>query len=105
MSNFKEIRKGLQRFSNIKTCINNCNWEGINYSSVLVRGITSKYDGDFYCLNCLHSSKIDIKLKSHEKLCKNEDFCGIVIPSQKDNILQFHQYMKSGEMHYLHYLC
>ena len=23
--------------------------------STLLRGITSKHDGDFYCLNCLHS--------------------------------------------------
>ena len=23
--------------------------------SALLRGITSKHDGDFYCLNCLHS--------------------------------------------------
>ena len=24
---------------------------------------------------------------SHEKVCKNKDFCGIVMPSEKDNIL------------------
>ena len=54
--------------------------------STLVRGITSKYHGDSYCLNCLHSFRTENKFKSHEKLCKNKDFCGIVMLSEKDNI-------------------
>ena len=32
------------------------------------------------------------------KICKNKDSCGIVTPSQKDNILLFNQYMKSDKM-------
>ena len=40
--------------------------------------------GNFYYLNCLHSFIIEIKLKSHEKVCKNKEFCGIVMPSEKD---------------------
>ena len=28
---------------------------GVKKLSALLRGITSKNDGDFYCLNCLHS--------------------------------------------------
>ena len=39
-------------------------------------------------------------LKSHEKLCKNKDFEVIVMPAEKDNILEFNQYMKSGKMSY-----
>ena len=35
------------------------------------------------------------KLKSQEKLRKNKDFCGTVMPSENDNILIFGQYMKS----------
>ena len=35
--------------------------------STLLRGITSKHHGDFYCLNCLHSFRTENKLKSHEK--------------------------------------
>ena len=53
-------------------------------------------------MNCLHSFKIK-KIKSHEKLCKNKDFCGIVMPSQKDNILEFNQYMKSHKIIYIIY--
>ena len=55
----------------------------------LLRWITSKHDGDFYCLNYLHSLRTEKKVKSHQKVCKNKYFCGIVLPSQKDNILTF----------------
>ena len=46
-------------------------------------------------MNCLHSFGTENKLKSHEKVCKNKDFCGMVMPSEKDNILKLNQYMKS----------
>ena len=36
--------------------------------------------------------------QTHEKLCKNKDFCGIIMPSEKDKILEFTQYMKSDKM-------
>ena len=32
--------------------------------SALFRGITSKHEGDFYCLNCFHSFRIENKLKN-----------------------------------------
>ena len=35
--------------------------------STLLRGITSKHQGDFNCLNCLHSYRTENKLQSHEK--------------------------------------
>ena len=57
-----------------------------------------KTQGDFYCLNCLHSFITDNKVKSHEKVCKNNDFCVIVKPSEKDNILEFNQYTKPDKM-------
>ena len=34
-------------------------------------GITSKHDGNFYCLSCLHSFSTENKLKPHEKVCKS----------------------------------
>ena len=71
--------------------------------STLLRGLTSKHQEDFYCLNCLHSSTTKNKLKSHEKVCKNKYFCGIAMPSEKDNILEFCQYMKSDKMPYIIY--
>ena len=36
-------------------------------------------------------------------MCKNKDFCGIVMPSEKDKILKFNQYIKSDEMPYIIY--
>ena len=71
--------------------------------SALLRGITSKHNGYFYCLNYLHSFRTENKLKSHEKVCKNKDFCGILMPSQKENILQFNQYIKSDKIPYIIY--
>ena len=55
--------------------------------TALLKGITSKYNGDFHCLNCLHSFRTGNRLTSHEKVCQNKYFCGIVMPSQNDNIL------------------
>ena len=40
---------------------------------------------------------------THEKVCKNKDFCGIVMPSEKVNILEFNQYMNSDKMPYIIY--
>ena len=34
--------------------------------SALIRGITSKHQGDFYCLNFLHSFATEKKLESHK---------------------------------------
>ena len=53
--------------------------EGCHYLAVkkiftLLRGITSKHNGDFYCFNCLQTFRTENKLKSHEKLCKNKVF-------------------------------
>ena len=55
--------------------------------STLLREIALKHDDDFHCLNCLHSFRTENKLKSHKNECKNKDFCGIVMPSVNDNII------------------
>ena len=34
----------------------------------------------------------------HEKVCKNKDFCGTILPAEKDKILEFNQYMKPDKM-------
>ena len=56
--------------------------------STLLHEITSKHKGDFYCLNCVHSFRTENKLKSHEKVYKSKDFCGIVMPSEKENFIR-----------------
>ena len=65
--------------------------------SALLHKKTSKHKGDF-CLNCLNSFRTENKLKSHEKVCKTKDFCGIEMPTEKKKILEFKQYMKSDKM-------
>ena len=56
------------------------NGEGWHYLAVkelsaLLRGITSKNNSDFYCLNCLHYFRTKNKLESHKKACENKDLC------------------------------
>ena len=36
-------------------------------------------------------------------MCKNKDLCRIVMPSEKDKILELNQYMKSDKMPYFIY--
>ena len=61
--------------------------------SPLSRGITSKND-DFYSLNSFKSKG---NLESHQKVCENEDFCNVVVPSEDTKILEFNQYHKSDK--------
>ena len=70
--------------------------------SVLLSRTTSKHD-DFNCLNGLHSFRTENKLKSQEKVCKNKNFCGIVMLSENNNILEFNSYMNSDKMPYIIY--
>ena len=47
--------------------------------SALLRETTSKNNGDFYCLNCLHFSN---KLELHKRACKKKrGFCNVNISS------------------------
>ena len=69
--------------------------------SAILKEITSKNNGYLYCLNCLHSFKTKNKLRYHMKVW--EDFCGILMSSQKDNTLKFDQYMKSNKIPYIGY--
>ena len=59
--------------------------------SALLRRITAKHHGNFYCLNCLHAFRAGNKLKFHKKVCKNKDFHGTAIPSEKDKIQVHYQ--------------
>ena len=66
------------------------NQEGWHYLAVkklsaLFRGITSKKNSHFYCLNCLHSLRRKRKLESHKKVCENKDFCNVVMSFEDTN--------------------
>ena len=51
----------------------------IGSRSRLFRGVTSNHDGDFYCLNCLHSFRTDNVLEKHERLCDDNDYCRLEV--------------------------
>ena len=57
--------------------------------SALFRGITSSNNGDFYCLNCFHSYHTLNKLKKHERVCNNHDYCHTDMPEEGKNILKY----------------
>ena len=54
--------------------------------SALLRGISSSNNGDFYCLNCFHSYRTLNKLKKHERVCNNHDYCRIDMPKENEKI-------------------
>ena len=67
------------------------NWHYLAVKSIsgLLRGITSNHNGDFYCLNCLHSYTTEKKLRKHERICKDHDFCDMKMPDEDNKILKY----------------
>ena len=63
--------------------------------SALLRGITSKHDGDFYCLNCFHSYSANNRLEKHEKVCNDHDYCYVEMPNEDNKILKYNHGEKS----------
>ena len=56
--------------------------------SILLRGITSNHNGDFYCLNCFHSYSTKNGLKKHERVCNDHDDCHEEMPNEDEKILE-----------------
>ena len=73
--------------------------DGLNHPirslSRLFRGITSNHNGDFCCLNCLRSFRTDNVLKIHEKLCDNNDYFCVEVPTQFNKTLKHNHGEKS----------
>ena len=63
--------------------------------SGLLRGVTSNYNGDFYCLNCFHSYSTKNKLEAHKKICENHDYCHVEMPTKDNNTIKYNQGEKS----------
>ena len=63
--------------------------------SILLRGIASKHNGNFYWLNCFNSYCTNEKLKEHRNVCENHDYCYVVMPKKDNKILKFNQGEKS----------
>ena len=70
------------------------NEEGWHYSAVkklsaLLRWITSKHVGIFFCLNGLDLFTTKSNSASHKKVCKNKTSCGFVMLSEEIKLLEF----------------
>ena len=63
----------------------------------LLRGITSRYNGDFCCLNCLHSFRTKKKNFNHIKKCENKHICNNIVLLW----LEFNQHEKSDKAHFI----
>ena len=59
--------------------------------SVLLRRITSNHVGDFYYLNCLYLCRTKDKLKKHENVCKNLDYCYVETSKEDNKILKYNR--------------
>ena len=66
--------------------------------SGLLKGITSTYEKDFYCLNCFHSYRTKNKLESHKKICENHDYCHVEMPTKNNNIIKCNHGEKSMKL-------
>ena len=69
----------------------------------LFRGITSSNNEDFYCLNCFHSYRTLNKLKKHERVCNNHDYCHVDMPEEGKNILKYSPGDKSLKVPFIIY--
>ena len=61
------------------------------------------HDGDFYCLNCLHSYRAENKLKKHYNVCKNHDYCYVEMPKEDNKILKYNHGEKSTKVTFIIY--
>ena len=84
---------------------NGKNWHYLAVKSLsrLLRGISSKNNSDYYCLNCFHSYRTKNKLNVHKKICENHDYCNIEMPSPNNNLIKYNQGEKSLELPFIIY--
>ena len=67
---------------------NNWHYLAVTKISGLLRGINSRYNGYFYCLNCFYSYSTENRLKKHEKICYDYKFCFLKMPDDDNSILK-----------------
>ena len=67
------------------------NWHylAIENISGLLRRRTSNHHGDFYCLIAFIRTQRKKKLEKHETVCKDHDFCDIIMPEEDNKILGY----------------
>ena len=75
-----------------------CHYLAVKKLFALLRGLTSNYNGDFYCSNCFHPFKTDNKLTKHRNVCKNHDYCYVQMPKEDNKILKYNHGEKSMKL-------
>ena len=63
--------------------------------STWLKGITSNHKGDFHCLNCFLSYRTEKKLRKHERVCNDHDYCYVEMPDEGSKILKYNYGEKS----------
>ena len=106
-SYIEEVRHAYKSKYNLN-CKKQKNGKKLHYLAVkslpaLLRGITSKNNGDFYCLNCFHSFTTENKLKNHYNICKNYDYCYVEMPKEDNKILKYNRGEKSMKVPFIIY--
>ena len=79
----------------------NCHYLAVKSISGLLRGITSNHNGDFCCLNCFHSYTTEKKLRKHERIRNDHDFCHLKMPDDDNKILRYVSGEKSLKVPFL----
>ena len=66
-------------------------WHYLAVKSIsgLLKGIASNHNGDFYCLSCFHSYTTEKKLRKHERICNDHEFCHLKMPDEDNKILKY----------------
>ena len=81
------------------------NWHYLVVKSLhgLLKGITSSYNEDFYCLNCFCAYSTRNKLEEHKKVCENHDYCNVEMPNEDNKIIKYNQEEKSIKLPFIIY--
>ena len=69
----------------------------------LLKGITSTHKEDFYCLNCFHCYRTKNKLEAHKKICENNKYCHVEMPTKDNNTIKYNQGEKSIKLPFVVY--
>ena len=70
--------------------------------SASLKGVTSKHNSNFYCLNCFHSYRTKSSFKMHKKVCENNDYCYVEMP-EGDAKVKYHHGVKSMRAPFIMY--
>ena len=71
--------------------------------SALSRGVTSKHDGDFSCLNCFHSFTTKNKLEKYYYVCRNHGYYYVEMPKEYNKIWKYNHGEKSVKIPFIIY--